>query len=547
MKNSRYFLTFGYLTTLLSSSIAIAEDAGTIIRNIQQNKLDQPSEFTKSEPTKTFGLDGLGVLAGFNIKSDILNKEIRAYWEAKAGQNISKADIELFKSWAWANFRSKGYLAWLTVTEEVAQGRVMINIDVTTPKLGEVEIDYSKVEVSPKTQSKINAGIREKFKTNGGIDVLAMDNHIQNANFGLPIEFDARLKQVAPGITDLTISARPVDANPGKVQNAFIQFNSFGLKQYGREQLLASLNFAGLTPLSQLSIAAQASEGVSYGRAEYQAPLSFLGGMTRIFASYADFSSALKSNSATRGESYEYGVGISHLLGLSRFNAYKSHFDLSERRTRSELKLGGAELTDLRSLQGRLSFSVDNNKVDMDQYDASLTFVGGEYQNSSPNQAKGAYSKVEFNGRYVMSLTQDRNTLLSTRLRGQYAGSSLDSFDRLSIGGMNGVRAYTSVDGIGDKGAVLTLDLIHKLPYQQYFGIFYDAGVVKPFKNPASGVFNETYTLQGAGIQYGATYQRASVNFTFAKALGSYDGYVDGNVESHPHNWRSNVSVTIAF
>jgi hypothetical protein len=91
------------------------------------------------------------------------------------------------------------------------------------------------------------------------------------------------------------------------------------------------------------------------------------------------------------------------------------------------------------------------------------------------------------------------------------------------------------------------LDLIHKLPYQQYFGIFYDAGVVKPFKNPASGVFNETYTLQGAGIQYGATYQRASVNFTFAKALGSYDGYVDGNVESHPHNWRSNVSVTIAF
>jgi hemolysin activation/secretion protein len=547
LKNSRYFLTFGYLTTLLSSSIAIAEDAGTIIRNIQQNKLDQPTEFTKSEPTKTLGLDGLGILAGFNIKSDILNKEIRAYWEAKAGQNISKADIEFFKSWAWANFRSKGYLAWLTVTEEVAQGRVMINIDVTTPKLGEVEIDYSKVEVSPKTQSKINAGIREKFKPNGGIDVLAMDNHIQNANFGLPIEFDAKLKQVAPGITDLTIAARPVYATPGKVQNAFIQLNSFGLKQYGREQLLASLNFAGLSPLSQLSLAAQASEGVNYGRAEYQTPFSWLGGMSRIFASYAEFSSALKSNSATRGESYEYGVGISHLLGLSRFNAYKSHIDLSERRTRSELKLGGTELTDLRSLQARLSFSVDNNKVDMDQYDASLTFVGGEYQNSTPNQAKGAYSKLEFNSRYVMSLSQDRNTLLSTRLRGQYAGTSLDSFDRLSIGGMNGVRAYTSVDGIGDKGAVFTFDLIRKLPYQQYFGVFYDAGVVKPFKNAASGVFNETYTLQGAGIQYGGNYQRASVNFTLAKALGSYDGYVDGNVESHPHNWRGNLSLMIAF
>lgn len=547
MKNSRSLLTFGYLTTMLSSNIAFADDAGTVIRNIQQNKLDQPSEFTQSEPSKRLGLDALGILAGFNIKSDILNKEIRAYWEAKAGQQISKADVELFKSWAWANFRSKGYLAWLTVDEDLNQGRVMLNIDVTTPKLGEVEIDYSNVDISAKTQSKINAGIREKFKTNAGIDVLAMDNHIQNANFGLPIEFDARLKQVAPGITDLTIAARPVDAKPGKVQNAFIQFNSFGLKQYGREQLLASLSFSGLSPLSQLSIAAQASEGVNYARAEYQTPFAWLGGLSRIFASYADFSSALKSNSATRGESYEYGVGISHLLGLSRFNAYKSHFDLSERRTRSELKLGGTELTDLRSLQGRLSFSVDNSKVDMDQYDASLTLVGGEYQNSTPNQAKAGYSKLEFNGRYVMALSQDRNTLLSTRMRGQYAGTSLDSFDRLSIGGMNGVRAYTSVDGIGEKGVVLTLDLIHKLPYQQYFGLFYDAGVVKPFKNAAAGVLNESYTLQGAGIQYGATFQRASVNFTVAKALGSYDGYVDGNVESHPHNWRSNISVTLAF
>jgi hypothetical protein len=32
-----------------------------------------------------------------------------------------------------------------------------------------------------------------------------------------------------------------------------------------------------------------------------------------------------------------------------------------------------------------------------------------------------------------------------------------------------------------------------------------------------------------------------------AKALGSYHGYVPGNIESKPHNWRGNIAVTLAF
>ena len=547
MNYLRLLLSLSYLVAFVTSISVYAGDAGTVIRNIEQNTLDNPTEFTKSDQPVGLSLDAIGVLTGLNVKSDLLNKEIRLYWEAKTGQKITKSDVERFKSWAWSKFKAKGYLAWLKVDEQVTQDRVTLNIEVTTPKLGQVDVDYSKVNLATKSQSKIDAGIRKKFKTDDGIDVLAMDNHIQNASFGLPLEFDARLKQVAPGITDLTIAARPIEAKPGKLQNAFIQFNSYGLKQYGREQLLASLTFAGFTPLSQLSVAAQVSEGVNYGRAEYQSPISFLGGVSRIYASYADFSSALKSTTATRGESYEYGVGITHLLGLSRYNAYKSHFDLSERLTRSELKLGSTKLTDLRSLQGRFSLSVDNSKVDMDQYDASITLVGGEYQNSVANQIAGAYSKLELNGRYVWSLSQDRSVLLASRFRGQYAGTNLDSFDRISIGGINGIRAYTSVDGIGDTGAVLTFDLIQKLPYQQYVGMFYDAGVVKPFKNAAAGVANESFSLQGAGIQYGASYKRASINLNYAKALGSYHGYVDGNVESEPHNWRGNIAITLAF
>lgn len=529
------------------ASAAEAVNPGTVIQNIEKNVITNPKEFTGSDDASSEVVEIFGVLSDVNVNTKILNAEIVGYWNAKSGQEISSVDIAKFKAWAWAQFKLKGHLAWLTVDTKMVENRLTLNIDVTTPKLGAVEVDYSKSQISQSNQARLNKSILQRFKPNDGIDVVAMDNYMQNASFGLPIEFDARLRQAAPGVTDLTVGARALAANSGKVNNAFIQLNNYGLKQYGREQLLAVVNFAGLSPLSQLSVAAQVSEGVNYGRTEYQMPVSWLRGIARFYASYADFSSVISGTSSSRGESYEYGAGMSHLLGLAKYSAFKSHVDVSQRRTRSELKLGSTELTDMRALQGRFGISVDNSKVEMDQYDATVTLAAGEYQNSGFERVSGAYSKLEVAGRYVWSLTDDRKTVLSSRFRGQYAGTYLDAFDRISVGGVNGVRAYTTVDGIADTGAVLTLDLIRKLPYQQYAGFFYDAGVVKPFKRALANVDNDTFTLQGAGIQYGVSYQRLSVNMNIAKALGSYRGYVPGNIESEPHNWRGNIAVTLAF
>jgi len=221
---------------------------------------------------------------------------------------------------------------------------------------------------------------------------------------------------------------------------------------------------------------------------------------------------------------------------------------VSYRQTGNKLKIGGTNVTDLQSYQGRLALTIDNSKVDMDQFDAALVLYAGTYDNADvTSKADGVYSKLEVSGRYTASLSQDRNIVLQTRVRGQLAGSDLDSFDRISLGGTNGVRAYTSVDGVGEQGGVISFDLVRKLPYQQYVGIFYDAGIVKPFKFPAAGVNNDIYSLQGAGIQYGINYKQAALAMTLAKGLGSYDGYAKGNEESSPRNWRGNISLTLNF
>lgn len=541
MNNTRFLILLAFVGCLTGNNFAIAGEDGAVLRNIQQNTPPHPGAYTTPIKGAVSETSEIGLLAAIEVKSTMLDAEIHDYWQAKLNKPISTSDIEAFKAWAFTFFRNKGYLAWVSVDQVMFQRGIGLNINVVTPKLGKVDIDYSAVTLSDLEKGELNKRFENAFIDMKGVDIFALDNYVQNANFAMPLEFDARLKQVAPGVTDMTIVGRNVETIPGKLKDAFVQINSFGLKQYGRSQGLAALSIGGLTPMSKLNMSTQISEGVSYGRAEYQMPLSLMNGQTRFYISYADFTSVLNTSTASRGDSLEFGLGVDHLLGMTRYAAIKSHFDVSERHTKSELKQSGVSLTDLRSLQIRAGLTIDNSKVDADQYDAGLTLVGGDYDTT------GAYGKFEFNGRYVKTLTQDKSLLVSGRLHGQLAFSNLDSFDRISLGGVTGVRAYTSVDGVGDQGGVLNIDIIQKMPHQQYIGLFYDGGIVQPFKNPIAGVNNQVYSLQALGMQYGISYKKVFMNLNLAKGVGSYDGYVTGNIESRPDNWRGNISVSLAF
>ena len=534
----------------LYSHQVLANDPLAAIKNIQQSPLDNSVDFAMSAKREDNDVDhkSLGDLLTYEVNSEILQPEIKAYWDRKVGKSITNLDIKNFKSWAWAKFRDAGYLAYVSTDDVRVDGGLKLYINVVTPKLGKVEFKLAELNLSEREKVLLKDRLVKAFSEGDGVDTMKLDNRLQNANFGYPFEFDANLKQVAPGITDMTLTSRNLAHRPGKLLNGLIQANSYGLEQYGRGQLMGLVSYSGLTPLSQLKFSAQASEGIKYGRLQYDSPVQFLRGEARLYGSYADFSSIKNSLSATQGDSFELGLGISHLLGFTRYAAIKSHADFSARQTENALKISGLSVSDMRSYQGKLAIGIDNSKVDADQYDAILTFTGGVYDNADPvSKTDGDYKKLEAKARYVKSLDKDKKTLLQTRFQGQVAGSHLDAYDRISIGGVSGVRAYSSVDGIGDQGATLTFDLIRKLPYQQYIGAFYDAGIVKPFKYGMQGVFNDTYTLQALGVQYGLNYKNVSMSASVAKGIGSYDGYVKGNEESSPHNWRGNLTLTLMF
>ncbi len=542
-------LRLAILVALSSCYPAYAQDPGAVLKNIQQNQIDQQSK--PAEPEETAEVDNtvvINTLKDTEVNSPLLNNELTDYWEDSLGKPVSSEQLTKFKAWAWDKFRRHGYLAFVTTEQKSAgaAGSTLV-INVTTPKINNLDFAFATQRLPEENKEDIKAMYVDSFKSGDSVDILALENRIQHANFYLPVEMDANVKQTAPDYVDVTLNTRDVEpASIGKFLGASVQANTFGLEQYGRFQAVGTAAFEGFTPYSQFKFSGQQSEGVSYGRGEYQLPVAFLKGQVYVYGSYSDFESVKNIVSATEGNSAEYGTGISHLLGTNRYAAFKSHLDFSARHTVNSLKKEQLVISDLNSYQGRLSFTADNGKLDTDQFNVGVTFVGGNYSTEDGVGLDGNYGKMELNGQFTKTLWVEHDILFSTRFRGQLSTTNLNSYDMISIGGTNGVRAYTTVDGLADQGGVVSMDLYHRFPYQQYAGIFYDAGVVKPSKN---GPVNENgqYVLQGVGAQYGGSYSKIGYNFYVAKATGSYENYFEGNMESVPGNWRVNGSLSYAF
>ncbi|MEY4209959.1 MAG: hypothetical protein RLZ92_338 [Pseudomonadota bacterium] len=544
----RHKLNLAVLLAVTGCYPAFAQDPGAVLKNIQQNQLGQQVEpAAQEEQPEVDNTVVINLLKATEINSPLLNDDLAEYWEGELGHSVSATQLSKFKAWAWERFRRHGYLAFVTTEQREVEGGVTLVINVTTPTINKLNFAFSTQRLDEDKHDDIKAMYVDSFKPGDAVDILALENRIQNANFYLPIEMDANVKQTTPDVVDVTLNVRDVpEASVGRFLGATVQANTFGLEQYGRFQATGMAAFEGFTPFSEFKFSGQQSEGVSYGRGEYQLPLAFLKGQAYVYGSYSDFSSVKNIKSATQGNSAEYGTGISHLLGTNRYAAFKSHLDFSARHTVNEFKSSRVLLNDLNSYQGRLSFTADNGKLDTDQFNAGITFVGGHYSSEDGLGENGDYGKLEINGQFTKSLWTEYDVLLSSRFRGQLSTTNLNSYDMISIGGTNGVRAYTTIDGLADQGGVVSVDLYKRFANQQYAGIFYDAGVVKPAKNGPSNQ-NGQYVLQGVGAQYGGSYHKVGYNFYVAKATGSYENYFEGNMESVPGNWRVNGSLSYSF
>jgi hemolysin activation/secretion protein len=136
---------------------------------------------------------------------------------------------------------------------------------------------------------------------------------------------------------------------------------------------------------------------------------------------------------------------------------------------------------------------------------------------------------------------------LALNLTGQYANKNLDSLEKFSFGGVNGVRAYNSNIGVGDEGVLanLSYSMLLNTALPTRIGVFYDHAFVKASHAPWEGLFD--------GLEYGNNYQ---LNAAGLQLTTGYKGLVFNAAAAYPVNkkpvdpnqrWRLWAQVTYSF
>jgi hemolysin activation/secretion protein len=548
---------------VLSWHGAYAQNAplvGDVQRSIEQSKPDLNRVAPKSTPRKTLAPattdQGFARLKEIKVNSPLFQDELMAYWVSEINKPVPAQKLSDFKAFAWELFQNKGYLAYITTSAQPTPEGSVLTVNVAFPSVGKVSVVTVDGNKGKEYADEVARRFTNVYKQGTPVDVQGFENQLNAAAYDLPVDLEVSMRQVNDKVVDVVINLRPVDSMPGKVLGGLVQFNNYGLSQFGRAQQLGNVRFAGFTALSELSLTTQQSEGVGYYRADYEAPIAGTSMRWKVYGS------EVRSEATNvRGLSDEVGAGLTKLLSTDRDGRWYAGTEVSRRQTKNWNL--GEESANRVDNQLRLKLRAESSKGWADNFSNEVTLFAG-HMNLDRNTADrefdadpaqgghavaGSYQKIEMNGGLSHGLDNERIYTGSIRWRAQAASKNLDTYNRFSLGGINGMRAFTSLDGVGDQGAQMSFDITHQVVPDVYGSLFYDIGVVKNYRKPLStDTDTGYYTLQGAGWQVGGKVEDVNWSLSVAHAIGKTPGSgVWNSSNTVIGDWRVNFAMTKPF
>lgn len=340
------------------------------------------------------------------------------------------------------------------------------------------------------------------------------------------------LLQDTPGVSSSRATLQPgssvgtsellIEVNPASPYNGSVVADNYGSRYTGEYRVGANLNLA--SPLGrgdQLSFSALTSgSGLSFGRLAYQIPVGSNG--LRVGAAYFDTRyklgkefSTLLANGTARSTSVfaAYPFIRSQMRNLSGTLAVEKK-DLNDRVDATATQTGKKIGVTTFGLSGNMQDALLGGGIS--SFDLSL--VMGKLAIQSPTaltidnasaRTNGSYSRVAYSLNRLQRL--GNSTLLAAGFSGQFAGKNLDSSEKFSLGGLNGVRAQPQGEASGDEGFRGSVELRQAFTPNIQGTLFYDFGsITRINKTPFGAAAANSRNLSGAGF---------GVNATFGKVL----------------------------
>ncbi len=493
-------------------------DAGALLREMEKSipqaapqaatpKLELPA---REAPVADTGLRVRITGFRFSGTSLVNESELQALLADQVGRELTLAQLQATALHVGEYYRAKGYFARALLPRQAIENGV-VEIQVVEGRLGEVQ-------VSPQsTLQRLEPEVARQF-------VLAQ----QRAGAALQpeaLQKGLRLLNELPGVQ--AIGGLLGGRSPGE-SNFFVKIDeepllasqvvldNFGSDSTGKERLMANLAINDPGGLGdQIRLLALGASGTQFLSASYQRPFGTHGLHASINASSLQYRMVgalanLDANGTadalalalvyplqrSAGADWDLGAGagskhlVNNAVGQNTSNKnIRSYFLGLSASLRDPIGGGGQSQLEAKLVAGELGLTDNATDAANDQISAN---------------SQGSFDRLVYSASRLQKI--NHSTGLYVGLNGQFSNHNLDSGEQFSLGGPNGIRAFSANEASGDEGWLLNTELRYQLSALLQVQAFLDTGAISLHRDAWIGWDAarpgqpNRYTLSGAGF-----------------------------------------------
>ena len=394
----------------------------------------------------------------------------------------------------------------------------IVTLQVLEGRLGAIKIETEPgVKVSPELMDRIVARLRG--------NPVAERDLIEQALFTLgDLRGITATSTLTPGEkvgqADLTITV-----GPSRGYAFSIEYDNAGSLYTGKNRVYATADW--FNPIGRGDVASlktQFSEGSAFARLSWLTPINAYGTKFGIAASFLKYElgTDLFDPLEAEGTATAFSLQLLHPQIRSRNHNLFLQASLDTRRFNDQVHSIGLDSEKEIPLYGTLGVVGDFRDTfgggGISNYSANL--VAGKLEFHTPDEAVIDAAAFKTAGHYAkLVATASRLQALPNKdylffgAQGQFASKNLDSSEKFSMGGPNGVRAYPSPESPSDSAVILTWEYRKPLrfdfaPGDWVASVFGDYGYAKLHETPLPNdpTDNTRYLMShGLGMTYGNT------------------------------------------
>jgi hemolysin activation/secretion protein len=536
-----WVLVAGGLASVISSAWAQRTEAGRVLDSVQPR---QPSGRQQSAPevqqrtapqatpslpetnqqieVREFRIEGATMLSQPRLQKVV---------EPFAGRSLTPAQMQQAADAVTQTYREAGYVLVqaLVLPQPLSNGVVVIT--VREDRLARVDVSHAASGTVPGVAKR---GLSDALSLQRALNVQELEQALLLVN-DLPGRgrASAEITPAAQGDAS-TVSVRYTPAP--KVQGS-VTLDNAGNRFTGSARAIGQLLWnEPLGAADQMSLTLLATDVplafVQWGYRFPVTPRLSLGAS----ASWLDYKLCCQNpGERSDGSARSIGLDAAYHISLKRGENSALFASLDSRRLDSERN--SVEQTDRRvdalslGLRGYTTVgTVRSWNLALRSGRTNLRGNATDLAQDSVARIQGTFSKVNGGFYQLQSFTPSWSWQLQAR--GQLnTGRNLESSERIALGGVDGVRAYPSGEGVGDHGWLVSTDLRYAFTSAPGLSLsaFVDAGGVRRYSKNVTDVLmmgqtSNRYTLAGAGV--GARYEgsAATVSLQVARPIGSNRG-----------------------